>query len=211
LWAVRVRSDVTTGQLNAAECKRAEQIKDSLAWATFVTSRTAQRAILSNYLGVTPSEVVIDRACDVCGDPAHGRPRVDAPGLDYSVSHSGAWCLLAVASAPIGVDVERFGKLTDVEPLTNATLSGVEIDEFSKMAPRSQPAWFYRTWVRKEASSKATGVGQRLDFSTLDVRGDRAYLDSELWLYDLHTPREYAAALATSKPIETLVFCELDA
>jgi 4'-phosphopantetheinyl transferase len=193
-----------------AERAQAQRFRHGGARATFVVSRLAQRMIMAWYLGVPPERVTIDRTCEACGDPHHGRPSVDRDGIDYSVSQSGDWCLIAVGRARVGVDIERVGSLDDVAPLVASTLNGFERTEFDAAPATSRAAWFFRAWARKEAAAKAVGLGLRADVSAVDVRGDRTAVGGvKLWLRDLEGAEGHAAALASATPVARLVICDL--
>ena len=172
-----------------AERAQAQRFRHAGARATFVVSRLAQRMIMARYLGVPPEHVTIDRTCDECGDPHHGRPTVDWDDIDYSVSHSGDWCLIAVGRARVGVDIEQVGSLADVTPLVASTLNGFERVEFDAAPDAARVAWFYRVWARKEAAAKAVGLGSRADVSTVDVRGDRTAWAESSCGYGISTAR----------------------
>jgi 4'-phosphopantetheinyl transferase len=213
LWPVPIRPDAMPEELSdPAERAQAQRFRHAGARATFVVSRLAQRTIMARYLGVPPEHVTIDRTCEVCGDPNHGRPAVDRDDIDYSVSHSGDWCLIAVGRARVGVDIERVGSLADVTPLLARTLNGSERVEFEAAPAAARTVSFYRAWARKEAAAKAVGLGLRADVSTIDVRGDRTAVGGVgLWLRDLDGPHAHAAALASATPITRLLICDLAA
>lgn len=211
VWVVPIRPSARPDDLaDQVERAEAERYRHDGARATYVTSRLAQRAVLARYLGVDPAQVEIDRTCEACGDPRHGRPRLrstrlDQESLEYSVSHSGDWCLIAVATAAVGVDIERLGALEDVSSISARTLTGLERAAFAAVAPDAQEAWFYRSWARKEATVKATGEGLRMEMSSVDVRGATIRASGlRLWLRDLKAPAGYAAALATGVRINRL-------
>jgi 4'-phosphopantetheinyl transferase len=210
---VPIRPDAAPSELgDAGERAQAERIRHPSARATFVVSRSAQREIIGRYLGVKPGDVPIDRACAQCGDPMHGRPTVHREGFDFSVSHSGDWCLVAVGAAPIGVDLERVGPLEDVAPLVARTLNGFEQAEFAAADQEVQAAAFYRAWSRKEAALKAVGLGMSADLAMVDVRDVATSIAGiALWLRDLDGPEGYAAALASASPIEKLRVFDLSA
>ena len=73
------------------------------------------RVAVGHRLGVPPLDVRVDRRCPDCG-AQHGPPRILGPGAEVpyaSVSHSGVLIVVALADAPVGVDVQRIADLPD--------------------------------------------------------------------------------------------------
>jgi 4'-phosphopantetheinyl transferase len=185
---------------------------------TAVASRAVQRLVAAHYRGVDPRRVVIRRTCVHCGSRTHGRPYlVDGGELDFSVSHSGDWIVIAVVGVGrVGVDLE-FHRLPDrIDDLSSAILSPAEAAEYRSLPGSDRSTWMYRTWVRKEAVIKLTGHGIDLDtMSRVDVRealadfsgsSDSPGLPREgpVRLRDLPAPRDYRAALASTREVHAV-------
>ncbi|GAA2735176.1 4'-phosphopantetheinyl transferase family protein [Streptomyces nogalater] len=140
----------------------------------YAAAHAAVRRILADhYLGGPPAAVRFGRhPCPRCGDPLHGRPVILAPAtrLDFSLSHSGPYWLLAVtAGGQVGVDIEQHtGRgLRDVPRIA---LSDAELDVLSGAGnEREHEELFLRAWTRKEAVLKAVGVGIVADLRGLDA------------------------------------------
>ncbi|MEU3411661.1 4'-phosphopantetheinyl transferase superfamily protein [Streptomyces sp. NPDC006658] len=132
-----------------------------------------RRILADHYLGGPPAAIRFGRhRCPRCGDPTHGRPRIVTPAtrLDFSLSHSGPYWLLAVtAGGQVGVDIEEhtgrgFGDAPRI------ALSDAELDVLSGAGDeREHEALFLRAWTRKEAVLKAVGVGIVADLRALDA------------------------------------------
>lgn len=75
-------------------------------------------------------------------------------GVHFSLSHSGAAAVCAVADRPVGVDVERLRAV-------NGALAGrvLTAEEQAWLAAQSDPAAFWTLWTRKESYLKLTGEG----------------------------------------------------
>jgi 4'-phosphopantetheinyl transferase len=74
--------------------------------------------------------------------------------LHYNLSHSGDWIVLAIATLPIGADVEF---IDDAFPFQD-----ILEDNFSRTEAKyigTSPERFFTLWTRKEATLKATGQG----------------------------------------------------
>ncbi|MBB0245835.1 hypothetical protein FNQ90_17410, partial [Streptomyces alkaliphilus] len=97
LWLVPVRRrEEWDALLGEAERRRLADLPDGPVRDVFRTSRGAQRLILARYLGTAPGAVEPARECGHCADPRHGRPHLPGGSVDFSVSHTDRWLLLAV-------------------------------------------------------------------------------------------------------------------
>ncbi|MEU3251182.1 4'-phosphopantetheinyl transferase superfamily protein [Streptomyces sp. NPDC006997] len=180
--------------------------------ASLVTSRAAQRLVLARYLGVPPETVEATRSCGRCGHPSHGRPHVPGAPVDYSVSHSEQWLLIAVVgSGRVGADLDTVGPHRDVEGLARGALTSAEHHAHARLPAEGRRAAFLTAWARKEAAIKLTGHGLAAPPLLVDVRGPRAtapgvpdWPASAPYLTDLPAPPGHAAAVATSAPLTDL-------
>ncbi|GAB3958349.1 4'-phosphopantetheinyl transferase family protein [Streptomyces sparsus] len=124
----------------------------------YAVAHLALRGLLGSLLGVRPAEVVLTHEdCPTCGGP-HGRPAVRGGGVHFSLSHSGDLVLLAFASVPVGVDVEKVPTAAVTREVSSA-LHPREREEIAGRPAPERPAAFARCWVRKEAYLKGTGEG----------------------------------------------------
>ncbi|WP_329048662.1 4'-phosphopantetheinyl transferase superfamily protein [Amycolatopsis sp. NBC_01488] len=211
VWLVPVRPRPEwLGLLDDAERARAARLAATPAGDVFTASRALQRLWGASAVGVPPSEVVIDRSCEHCGDPGHGRPRL-AGAPAFSVSHTGHWLLLAVAGAGIiGADIEDPAAAADPAGLAGVVLSAAEHREFAAADPARRPARLLTAWTRKEAAMKLAGLGLAAAPARVDVRGPQARSDVPGWprepvhLRSLAVPGGHVAALATTVPVRAV-------
>jgi 4'-phosphopantetheinyl transferase len=117
-----------------------------------------------------PAEVHLGRAdCPICGGP-HGRPIViggdGAP--EVSVAHAEGMVLLALATAPVGVDVEPASRAAVAGDLTS-TLHPTEVELVAALPPERRDAAVLACFVRAEAHLKGLGTGLGLDPATVAV------------------------------------------
>jgi 4'-phosphopantetheinyl transferase len=204
--------------LDPAELERAERFKVAHAKDTFIVSRAAQRLVLARYLGCSPADIQVARDCQYCG-ASHGRPYLPGVPLDYNVSHTKGWLLLAVvASGKVGVDIEVVSDRA-VEDLADRVFSPAEQQQFLLVGRPERAAHFMRLWTRKEAAVKLTGHGLAVPMSALDVTGPTVIASAPpatwpqdtIHLLDLIPQTgdgpELRAALATTVPIKTVQPC----
>jgi 4'-phosphopantetheinyl transferase len=219
VWLVPVRPRAGwLAMLDYEERRRAAKLASTPAGDTFVTSRATQRLVGAHYLGIPPGEIVTDRTCDHCDTGArHGRPRFrDAP-IDYSVSHTEHWVIMAVTgSGLVGVDIEDLRAAPDPDGLARACLTADERRHFDALPTAGRAPWLVSAWTRKEAAMKLTGLGLRAPPKRLDVSGPVVVTAVPRWpsaavhLYDIDAPEGHLAALATTVPLLSVRAADLD-
>lgn len=122
----------------------------------FVAARAALRTILGGTLHVDPRALTF--VTGVAGKPElagcwRGR-------LQFNLSHSGAWALIAVAPAcRIGVDVEAIRPMADCVAIARSHFAPDEVAALTALPPDSQEDAFFACWTCKEAFVKALGSG----------------------------------------------------
>jgi 4'-phosphopantetheinyl transferase len=123
------------------EVQRASSFRRALSGARWLSARRALRRVLADRIGPT---VVFETG-------PHGKPAAAGhPDVEFSVSHTGAHALIAVATTAVGVDVEEPGRVIDAGRVARRLWS---------TPPTIEPAAVLRQWVRTEAVLKATGAG----------------------------------------------------
>lgn len=159
----------------------------------FVVARAHLRAILAGVLDVRPGDVVL--AVDALGKPRLAGAA--APGLDFSVSHSGGRALVAVARhRRVGVDLERIEEAADWEPIAARFFSAREVAALRALGEAERRGEFYRLWTRKEAWLKARGDGLGAGEALLRAEPGA---DGGSWsILTLDAGPGYAAALAVT-------------
>ncbi|SOD90998.1 4'-phosphopantetheinyl transferase superfamily protein [Streptomyces sp. Ag109_G2-15] len=188
--------------LDAEERARARAFRHARDRDAYVVAHAALRNVLSVLLGMRADALPLVREpCAGCGGP-HGRPAlrtsgVRTPGVHFSLSHSGGLVLVALAGAPVGVDVEGLATAQAVLSARSA-LHVAERDELTLLPAHERPAAFTRAWVRKEAYLKGLGTGLVRDPALDHVgTGPLPVAPAPDWtLRDVLVPAGYAAAVA---------------
>lgn len=112
------------------------------------------RLILGAYLGRPGKEIALVR------EPS-GKPALTAPasgGLSFSVSHSGSWLAIAVASRlPVGVDIETDRRLDRALALSRRYFSEPEAEHLAGLGEPERSQRFRVLWTAREACIKAMG------------------------------------------------------
>jgi len=116
-------------------------------------SETVLRTLLAGYIGVRPEEVPLQKN-------SWGKPLLpDSSGLWFNLSHSDDRWVAAVASFPVGIDLEA--RLPRKDPLRLAWrfLLPEEAWAVAFSPAEEQTTAFLRTWTKKEAFLKGCGMG----------------------------------------------------
>lgn len=136
--------------------------------ARYVAGHAALRLLLATYLGTSPEVFEFDRTKE-------GKPFLAGAGIHFNLSHSGDYALVAIAHAPVGIDIERIAPRHNI---MNIAARFFHPDETSWLESRAEPERlraFYRLWTMKEAALKATGkgIGGGLDRIRVEFGPDR--------------------------------------
>lgn len=183
--------------LDARECTRAAAFRNAEDRASYLVAHVGLRLLLGHITGGDPAQLRMGRAaCPGCGGP-NGRPVLVGGDLSFSLSHTRALVLLAVADVPVGVDVEAVPSAAVVAD-TASVLPTPEQLELAQLPLAARPDAFVRAWARREACGKAAGTGLAHDGMERFVGTGPcpAPAGPDLELYDVAAPDGYAAAAA---------------
>jgi 4'-phosphopantetheinyl transferase len=139
--------------LDVAEKNRASkyhQIKDS---ERFILARGLLKILSGKYLGIPAIDVKV-----LIGE--NKKPflsQVLPISIEYNISHSGNWILIAFHRGPIGIDVEQIQSSFNFESILHACFNLKEQEIINNNS--NSRFFFYMHWTRKEAFVKATSKG----------------------------------------------------
>jgi 4'-phosphopantetheinyl transferase len=159
--------------LEPAEMARYSTFRDNVRGARYAAAHAAVRRLFGELLDCAAGEIRFGRhACPGCGAPGHGRPFIRRPRTSWelSLSRSGPyWLCTAADGMRIGADIEvlrpvRVGRLTD------AVLTRSERSFLAGLPTERLQTEFLRCWTRKEAVTKASGIGIEAALGRLEVR-----------------------------------------
>ncbi|MCH1928845.1 4'-phosphopantetheinyl transferase superfamily protein [Shewanella sp. A25] len=129
--------------------------------------RAALRSLLSISAPLRPNEWCFEYGKR--GKPSLTQEQYKLTGLDFNLSHSGDWLLIALTTEPeckdksaflFGVDIERERVKTDIYPILNHYFSPAEINALLALGDEKlQRQRFFDLWALKESYIKATGQG----------------------------------------------------
>ena len=185
--------------LPGEELERAARFRRPADAQRFLLGRLLARRALGQGLSCAPASVPL--ALD-----ANGKPFVAGCALRFNLSHSGEWVVLALARGfEVGVDIEQVKPVQDRAALAAGFFHPREREAGDAMTDEQ----FLRVWTRKEALSKAIGLGLGLAPDSFAVSGpgrEAAVVDlppphgpAARWrLLDLPAPTGYVAAAAVA-------------
>ena len=150
----------------------------------FVRRRGVLREILGCYLGIEPNAVRLTYG-------EHGKPKLVeemvSRNIEFSLSHSEGMALYGFShDHQIGVDIEYIREVPEIDQIAGQFFSEGEREVLRSLKAREKTGAFYKCWTRKEALTKATGVGMSHPLDRLDV-----------WV-DPDEPRELSGAAGDS-------------
>lgn len=177
VWQFPCVQPVDAAILSADERERAARFRDPAHRDAYIVQHAITRILLSRYV---TGPIELTRG-------ARGKPHL--AGIEHNLSHCADLALLAIASRPVGVDIERRDAL---DPTELAALV---------LAPDERELDFFRVWCRKEACLKATGLGLVDHLPAISVARDRVEIAGEIvHVRDLTIDAHHAAALALTQP-----------
>lgn len=168
--------------LDAEERGRHARFRNGPDRSRFLAAHSLVRLLLARYCGADPANLRFAMHCGACGG-AHGKPYlVDPAGdLEFSLSHAGDRVAVAVARAPVGVDVEAPYAFADWPELVPEILDAEERRALARRTVAERPAMLQRYWTCKEAILKATGIGLSVSPSDVGVSDPTGWPTLRRW------------------------------
>jgi 4'-phosphopantetheinyl transferase len=137
----------------------------------FILSHGWLRVILSRYVAEAPAQIQFETGMH--GKPAVHRGSDGEPPIEFSLSHSGHYALVAVANGrAVGVDVEICRPDVDALKLAERFFAPLESERIAQAHGEEQARLFYRYWTGKEAYLKGRGVGLTLGLDRFELLFD---------------------------------------
>ncbi|KFN47106.1 4'-phosphopantetheinyl transferase family protein [Arenimonas metalli] len=171
-----------TAWLTAGEDLRLQGIVAALRRRQYLAGHWLLRVMASDAHGGSPA----DWRFESDADPRPRLRHVDGRGLWASLSHSGEHLAAAIASAPVGLDLERPRKPRDYVAIARFLFSPEEADQVGATDEgAARERVFHLFWALKEARGKRGGEGLQPS-QARRVTARAAEIDTaDAWHWDL--------------------------
>lgn len=137
--------------------------------------RSLTRIIISSFLSCSPDTLRFCRN-------SYGKPYVLEPVTDltFNLSHSENYLvLIADKNREVGIDIETVHSLQKRRYKNlEAIYSGEELASYERLLPGEKYEMFCRTWVMKEAITKALSYGLTADLGEISLPVEEASSDA---------------------------------
>jgi 4'-phosphopantetheinyl transferase len=134
--------------LGETELRKLARVRTPLRRAQFIGGRWLLRELLARCHGGAPQDWRITA-------PEQGPPAVESPAhrgaLRLALSHSADLVACAVATVPVGIDVERPQRRRDLAGLAALCCDQFEQAQLQALPAAQREALFYELWTGKEA------------------------------------------------------------
>lgn len=142
-----------------------------------------------------------------------GKPFIADTGnyLQFNISHCTDYILLAFSfdAHAIGIDIEENNLQFDYLDIADLYFSNLEKQSLNCQFPSNQ---FFKIWTRKEAMTKALGIGLSDELIQIDVLKNEIYLEhhqfQKCFLKTYNFEEQYIFSLANFTSIEKITFLE---
>lgn len=210
IWRVQISVNAAIDyvqHLPASEIQEGLRFKFPELQQRFFNTRYVLRFLLGRYLAIADiNKIQWERQ-------PQGKPYLADDALQFNVSHSGHYALLAFTRMPgmqLGIDIEKIAERDNLA-LAKRFFMGSEYQQLCALPVTQQTQAFYHIWVQKEAFIKATGTGlsHALDQFEVAVTGmprvfniaNPLYSDVPWHSYEIAVASDYAACCTTSTPM----------
>ncbi len=139
--------------LTTLEARRMAMLRRVAARRDFLAAHTLARLCAARVVRSPHNRLTLVQLCPTCGANGHGRPSIrEIPALHLSLSHTPGYVAAVAGWNPIGVDVERLGRIDVDSTVAELLLTPAERTRMDAAPDRNRA--FLRSWVRKEALVK---------------------------------------------------------
>lgn len=189
--------------LSPDEQQRAKRFHHPVHKQRFTAARSSLRIILSQYLEISPKEILFSYT-------DNNKPGIAGSSIiQFNLAHTHDLAIYAITkNQSVGVDVEKIAD-RQVEAIAKRFFSIDENKHLATLAPAECKQSFYQIWALKEALVKASGKGllqplASINISTIDQPSVLTMDNTPWYLVPFTISAEYASALASNQPIRSI-------
>ncbi len=147
-------TQVVAEYLDAEESVRFKRYKFDQHRQAFLASRVLQKTALAHILNCPIGQLTFDFGPQ--GKP-HLQAAINPAALEFNLTHSDTWALLAVDHSAVGIDTENMQRNTNILNIARHNFHPLEIEFLTAKA--AEPQWGFYYWMLKEAYIKYLGKG----------------------------------------------------
>jgi 4'-phosphopantetheinyl transferase len=137
--------------LTPDECRQMDRFRMPELTRRFTIARGMQRVILGAYCHARPEDVYFKYS-------PRGKPFLPGSSLQFNVSHSGDYGILAVAKQrQVGIDIECIRQISTLS-IAKRFFMPEEYDYLASLPEAERQRTFFRIWTCKESFIKARGL-----------------------------------------------------
>jgi 4'-phosphopantetheinyl transferase len=156
VWVVRVTAYTAQSWrsvLSHSEWEKAMRFRMPADQIRSTVTRGVLKTLLSHYLQLPLTSLEFTQN-------QFGKPSLPGAPIEFNVSHSGDYALLAFAGeSPVGIDIEYIKGDRVVSDLAQRVLSPAEFARFTLLPESDRKKVFFQIWTLKESVLKAIGSG----------------------------------------------------
>jgi 4'-phosphopantetheinyl transferase len=156
VWSANLSNPDVTAREHVLSCDeriRAKMIRCPERRRRCIAARVFVRSVLACYTATDPAAIVFSVS-------QNGKPVLSSsPEPQFNLSHSHDLAVCAVATRPVGVDVERIRLIPNIPDIIKRYCGAEEAEQLRSREERCIETWFLAGWTQKEAYLKATGQG----------------------------------------------------
>ena len=168
--------------LSGAERARLQTISHPAQAHFYRQSRCLLRILLGQVINQEPEKICFSAT-------THGKPQLQHR-LQFNISHSQHWLCIALATVPVGVDIE-FTAQAPVRPWLALAKRFFTTNEYQHLAEQSADQLanvFIKLWTQKEAVLKAHGGGISAGLQRLNLLTHLHSLDEQIYVMEYSQP-----------------------
>lgn len=171
----------------------------------YLLSSAFLQYVLSDTLGILPQEISYTYTYGECGKPELlYKENYKGKKIDFNLSHSGKYAVLAVGDKPVGIDVERVKK--DRIAVAKRFFCEEEYEEILNTPESMRDSLFLEYWTMKEAYVKRTGKGLYTPLDSFKINREKEGISSvnqeEVYFATFFLEESYCVSVCSEKKEE---------
>lgn len=183
--------------------KKLDRLNNEKKAEKYLLSSAFLQYVLSDTLGILPQE--ISYTYGECGKPELlYKENYEGQKIDFNLSHSGKYAVLAVGDKSVGIDVECAKK--DRIAVAKRFFCEEEYEEILNTPEPMRDSLFLEYWTMKEAYVKRTGKGLYTPLDSFKINREKEGISSvnqeEVYFATFFLEESYCVSVCSEKKEE---------